>query len=119
MDELVEVNIRTEEERWPVLSIGPAEEGNGRPYIVPRALFDALTRAREMVDMAEAAIMEHAGEQRPDDREIADWLRARRNGPRFEAARAAFDADHPDGPDWTQVADATRLRYLDAAGYER
>jgi hypothetical protein len=114
----VDVCVNTEVEWYPVLDIREAEEGESRAFAVPAALLHALRGAQDAVSATEAAIMEFITATHPDARDVADWVRDRDNAPKFQAARDAYDADHPDGPDWAQVANATRLRYLKAAGYE-
>jgi hypothetical protein len=120
MSDTVKISVNTEEEGYPLLSIREADETRDRrTFAIPAALFEALTHAREMVDIAEAAIMDHIGAANPKAGDVAEWLRDRRNEPRMTAAREAFAADHPDGPDWSATSGAKRLAYLDAAGYER
>jgi hypothetical protein len=115
----VTVRVETDAEAYPTLiinEVGHADQG----YVIPAALMDALAAAEAAVDKAEEAIMRHIAQQNPDAGDIAYWVRARDNQPRWQAAVDAYAADHPDGPSWDsdRCSAATRLRYLDAAGYQ-
>jgi hypothetical protein len=114
----VTIRVQTDVETYPTLvisEVGRADQG----YVIPAALMEALAAAEAAVGKAEEAIMRHIAQHNPEARDIAEWVRDRDNQPRWQAAVDAYAADHPDGPDWTRCADATRLRYLDAAGYRR
>lgn len=115
MSETVKVSVDTqEEEAYPVLMI---REGDRANLEIPRPLFDALRRAEQMVEDAEAAIMEYLGETYPENLEIADWLRARADDVALMQVMAAWKAEHPDGPEWQHMPVAERDRLLREAGW--
>lgn len=118
MSETVKVNVDTEVEAYPVLSIREAEQGSEYGYEIPRPLLEALDHAQEMVEVAEAAIMERIGATYPDAGAVADWLKDREDDAVLEAARAAYAVAHPDGPDWQLVPVRERQRLIDAAKAE-
>ncbi len=75
MSEMIRVDIETEQEDYPVLSISHQEYDNEYGYDVPASLMDALDSARDVVRRLERAIMEHVAGHYPDASEIHAWMR--------------------------------------------
>jgi hypothetical protein len=111
----IRVSVDTAVESYPVLGIWPDEAG----HPIPAEMWTNLQAARDAVEAAEVAIMGHLAAAHPDVEVFAEWAKDRRNDARHAAARARYESDHPDGPEWMRSGDAVRQRYLDETGYER
>lgn len=73
MSDLVRVEIDTESDAYPELSI---VESPDRGLIdIPRELWTTLRTAQAQVDEAERAIMSYVGEHYPDVSSVREWLR--------------------------------------------
>ncbi len=75
MAEMMQVEIATDDEDYPVLNIRLGREGYEQyAYDVPAYLIDALDSAKDVVRQIERAIMEHVGANYPDAADVKEWL---------------------------------------------
>jgi hypothetical protein len=113
----VTVEVDTDVEAYPVLSIREARGEGDRAFAVSAELMEALDSAQATVQAIEFAIMERIAEMYPEAGDIADWVFGRNNDRALDDAMGAYEAENPNGPDWTEVGDEVRGRFLREAGW--